>query len=280
MVVLATAGIVTSCATITKDDAFPVPGKAFSVPALQALAGSDGVVTPLAVAGGHPLTAYAVRHPGARGVLLVCGGSGNQVDVAIKGFTRRAAAAGLDLVVFSYFQAGQPVPSVADVRAGVRAVYAATRGMGTPAAASVYVLGHSSGGWFAMDLAAGEPVTGLILAGAETTPADVIRHTYAPWANLVPIVADADAAQLDASRYAPRVRAPTLVVTSTGDRDVPAAVGREVFALLPADAPKRLVVLDGVAHGGYFVSDAFWRAASDLVDRHTGGLTSAAHLTP
>ena len=131
--------------------------------------------------------------------------------------------------------------------------------MRSPAAKTVYVLGHSSGGWFALDLAAQESIQGLALAGAETTPMEVIRRTYAPWASLLVLRPDDDVRQLDASRYAPQVRAPTLLVTSRQDEAVPAVVGAELLALLPAATPKHLVVLDGVAHGRYFLSEEFWQ---------------------
>ncbi len=262
-------GLLAACVGLDKKDAFPVAGAPLQLPALQTLSGPDGTVRPLPVsANGHPVTAYYVRHPNARGVLIFFGGSGNQVDAAIKGFSGRTAALGLDLAVFSYYQQGEPVPTVTQVRAEARAVYDAVKAMHTPASRSVYLLGHSLGGWFALDVAASEKVRGLALAGAETTPAEVIRRTDAPWADLVAIRPDADARQLDASRYAPRVHAPALVVTSHQDEAVPAVVGQELFVMLPATTPKRLVVLDGVTHGRYFLSDKFWAEFSDFFDLH------------
>ena len=251
-----------ACVSLDRRDAFPVAGPPLNLPALQAQAGPGGQVRPLRVAavGGRPVVAYYVHHPDARGVLLFCGGSGNQVEATVRGLGPRTAALGLDLVVFSYYQEGEPIPAVAEVRAKARAVYTAVRALPTPAARSVYLLGYSLGGWFALDVAAaeGKNVRGLVLVGAETTPAEVIRRQYSPWANLVAIRPDEDARQLDAGRDAPRVACPTLVVTSRQDEAVPAVVGRELFGLLPAATPKRLVVLDGVTHGRYFLSDEFW----------------------
>ena len=259
------SGLLCSCVSLGRKDAFPVAGKPLGLPEAQALAGREGTVRPLAVvADGRPVEAYYLHHPGARGVLIFFGGSGNQVDAALKGLGGRTAALGLDLVAFSYFQQGEETPSVAAVRGKAEAVFAAVRGLGTPASRSVYLLGHSLGGWFALDVAARENVRGLALAGAETTPAEVIRRTDFPWADLVAIRPDADARQLDASLYAPHVPARTLVVTSRQDEAVPVAVGQEVYGLLPAATPKRLVVLDGVTHGRYFLSDAFWQAFADF----------------
>ena len=240
-------------------------GKPLTVASLRPQTGQNSEVRPLRVlAGGHPVTAYYVRHPGARGVLIFFGGSGNQVDVAIKGFDKRTQALGLDLVVFSYYQQGEAIPTVAQVRERSKAVYAAVRSLDTPATKSIYLLGHSLGGWFALDVAASERVSGLALAGAETTPAEVIRRTYAPWANLVAIRPDDDAKQLDASLYAPHVQTKTLVVTSRKDEAVPAAVGQKLFGMLPAATPKRLIVLDGVTHGRYFLSDEFWQQFAEF----------------
>ena len=259
-------GLFGGCVALGKKDAFPVPGPPLDVPSLQSVAGPNGQVSPLRVsAASPPLTAYHVRHPAARGVLILFGGSGNEVAASIKNLGPRTAALGLDLVVFSYYQQGEPVPTVAAVRAQARAVYAAVRGMHTRASASVYLLGYSLGGWFALDVAARENVRGLILVGAETTPAEVIRKTDFPWADLVAIRPDADARQLDASLYAPHVHAPTLVVTSRQDEAVPMAVGQEVFGLLPTATPKRLVVLEGVTHGRYFLSDELWRQVAAFI---------------
>ena len=259
-------GPLNSCVSLGKKDAFPVAGPPLDLSTFQSLAGPGSKIAPLEIpAAGRSLTACYVRRPAARGVLILCGGSGNEVAASIKNLGPRTAALGLDLVVFSYYQQGEPVPSVAQVRAEARAVYAAVRGMHTAAAASIYLLGYSLGGWFALDVAASENVRGLILVGTETTPAEVIRRTDAPWANLVAFRPDADARQLDAALYAPRVHAPTLVVTSRQDEAVPEAIGKEVFASLPAATPKQLVVLDGVTHGRYFLSDEFGRQVAVFV---------------
>ena len=254
-----------ACVVIRKKDAFPVPGKLLSLSALQTLADRDGKVQSLRVsAGGRPVTAYYLRHPNARGVLIFFGGSGNQVDAAIKGLGARTASFGLDLVVFAYYQQGEEIPSVAQARAEAKAVYTAVEAMHPPAAKSVYLLGHSLGGWFALDVASSENVRGLVLAGAETTPAEDIRATDFPWANLVVIRPDADTRALDASLYAPHLQTPTLVVTSRQDEAVPAAIGQKIFGMIPATTPKRFVALEGVTHGRYFLSDAFWRQFADF----------------
>ena len=256
----ASCGLLCACVGLGKKDAFPVAGKPLELPSLQALLDQHGTVRPLQVsAGGHPVTAYYVRHPGARGVLIFYGGSGNEIAAPIKVLGKRTESLGLDLAVFSYYQQGEEIPSVATARAEAKAVHDAVAALHTPASRSVYLIGYSLGGWFALDVAAGENVRGLALVGAETTPAEVIHRTYAPWANVVAIRPDDDARQLDASLYASRVQTRTLVVTSTQDEAVPAAVGQKLFGMLPAATPKRLVVLEGVSHGRYFLSEEFWR---------------------
>ena len=265
-----------SCVVIGKKDAFPVPGKPMSLPTLQALADRNSEVLPLcASAGGRAVTAYYVRHPNARGVLIFFGGSGNQVDAAIKGLSGRTAGLGLDLVVFAYYQQGEAIPSVAQARAEAKAVYESVAAMKTLASRSIYLLGHSLGGWFALDVATSEHVRGLALAGAETTPAEDIRATDFPWANLVVIRPDADTRALDAALYAPRLQTPTLVVTSHQDEAVPAAIGQKIFAMIPAATPKRFVALEGVTHGRYFLSDEFWQQFANFFH-----LSSAAKPHP
>ena len=90
------------------------------------------------------------------------------------------------------------------------------------------------------------------------------RSSTAPRARLEAIRPDEDAKQLNASLYASQVRSRTLVVTSNQDEAVPAAVGQEVFGLLPPATPKRLIVLGGVAHGRYFLSEEFWRQFAEF----------------
>ena len=214
--------------------------------------------------GGRPVTAYYVRHAKARGVLLFFGGSGNEIEAPLKVLSKRTEVLGLDLVVFSYYQRSEELPSITTVRAQATAVYAAVQALPTPASRSVYLLGYSLGGWFALDVAASENVRGLALVGAETTLAGVIHQTYASWANVVAIRPDADVRQLDASLYAPQVHARTLVVTSHQDEAVPVAVGQKLFGLLPAATPKHLVVLEGVSHGRYFLSDEFWKQFAEF----------------
>ena len=253
-------GLLCACVKLGKRDAFPVASQTPDLAALRARSEPGGTVRPLAVSvDGRQIEAYYEQHAQAHGVLILFGGSGNELETPLKVLGPRTASLGLDLVVFSYYRQGEEVPSVAQVRTEAKAVFEAVRAMHTPASRSIYLLGYSLGGWFALDVAADENVRGLVLAGAETTPAEVIRKTDAPWASLVVIQPDADAEQLDASSYAPQVRAKTLVVTSRQDEAVPASVGQEVYAMIPATTQKRLVVLDGVTHGRYFLSDEFWR---------------------
>jgi pimeloyl-ACP methyl ester carboxylesterase len=272
LVLGAFCGFLCSCVVLSKKDAFPVAGKPLNIASLQALTDRRGEVQRLEVsADGHPVAAYYVRHPDARGVLIFFGGSGNQVGAAVKVLGTRTEAIGLDLVVFSYYQEGEEIPSVTEARAKTKALYAAVKARNDRASKSIYLLGHSSGGWFALEIAATENVSGLALAGAETTPAEVIRKTYSPLASLVIIRPDEDAKQLDAALYAPHVHSRTLVVTSRQDEAVPVAVAQKLFGLLPAAEPKHLVVLDGVSHGRYFLSEEFWRQFADFFKLHQTG---------
>lgn len=54
------------------------------------------------------------------------------------------------------------------------------------------------------------------------------------------------------------------MVTSRQDEAVPVAVGQKLFGLLSAATPKHLVILEGVSHGRYFLSDEFWKQFAEF----------------
>ena len=256
---LATLAIALSgCVHLSKNDAFPVPAKVINLSTASIVPKSIGdiVAVPVTV-GGRNVRAYRLRIPNSTGVLLFFGGSGNDTESQLRVLGPTVASLGLDLVTFSYYVEGESVPTVTEARAIAKAVYAATAGKQSNPEQSIYLVGHSLGAWFALDVASSMPASGLTIVGAGTTATEVIRATSS-WARLASIQADDDAAQLDSKLFAPKVNVRSLVVTSDKDTDVPTSISKKVFQQLPESLDKQFLVLQDASHATYFRDAKLW----------------------
>ena len=248
------------CVHLSKNDAFPSPARVINLSGAPIVPKSLGdiVAVPITV-GARSVQAYRLRTANSTGVLLFFGGSGNDTESQLRVLGPSVAALGLDLVVFSYYVEGESVPTVSEARVIGRAVYAATAGRQAASEQRVFLMGHSLGAWFALDVASNLPVAGLAVVGAATTATDVIRATSF-WARLANIQADEDSAQLNSQLFAPKVTVRSLVVTSEKDTDVPASISKTVFQQLPMSLDKQLLVLQDASHATYFRDAGLWDA--------------------
>jgi len=195
-----------------------------------------------------------VRGPAPAGTLLYFNGNGGTAQRALVHLLPRARRLGLDLVVLDYRPRGHPAPAVAAVRQAAAALLDAALSEGRPA----WVGGHSLGCWFALDLLRRGDVAGGFLLAPGTTAAEVgARIAGAPLRWLVRLRPDDDVAQLDAERLASEARAPVILFGSTGDRLMVPAFQERILAALPRGTG-RLVLLDGVDHGGFLRNEEVW----------------------
>jgi pimeloyl-ACP methyl ester carboxylesterase len=250
---------VASCYTLTKQDIFEVDFQPLSAAALVALSDEHHVIERLAVSTDDvPISAYWDHGDSSSSILLFFTGNGYGAEAALRRLLVPARKLGLDLIVFNYYDHGQSVPSMAHIRAAAQALYVAAAALPTPAARSILVGGHSLGATFALDTAARNPVQGVFVAAPATTGVEMIKHQlwYSRFAWLRP---DEDYRQFDNLALAQRVHRRTIVFGSESDIDLPPNFTKEVFAALPTDDVRQLVILKNSSHSEYFQQEEFWR---------------------
>jgi pimeloyl-ACP methyl ester carboxylesterase len=258
------------CYSLSQRDIFEVAFKPVAPQALAQLSDARHQLKPLPLSvGGRAVSAYWDDGADARGVLLFFNGNGYGAEAALRRMLVPARALKLDLVVFNYYDEGQPIPSMTEMRALGQALYTASAALPTPAARKVYVAGHSLGATFALDVAARDAVAGAFVAAPATTGVQMIRHQL-PYSRLAWLRPDAEYAQFDNLTIARMVRGPILVVGSEKDEALPPAFTNAVFAAIPKDAQKREVILTDSSHSEYFAKAAFWRDVAAYFGLATG----------
>jgi pimeloyl-ACP methyl ester carboxylesterase len=129
-------------------------------------------------------------------------------------------------------------PAEKALRSDARAVFAFVHSRHP----DVIVVGRSLGSSLAIQLAAEEPVTRLVLI----TPFESIRaiaERVAPFLPMRLLLRD----PYESWRYAPKVNCPTLVIAASHDEIVPLADTRRLVAAFPPDVAT-LRILDGTDH--------------------------------
>ncbi len=213
-------------------------GKVFTIPA------DDG--TPLAAmhleAEGAPVT-----------VLFLHGNAEDLGDILplLEEMRRR----GLSVLAYDYRGYGTTPgkPNEAGIFADTGAVYRhLVERIGVPPG-RVLVYGRSVGSGPAVELAAREPVGGLVLDGAFTSAFRVMTQ--------IPLLPGDRFKNIDRM---PRVRCPVLVIHGTHDRTIPIAHGRALYQA--ARGPRRNLWVDGAGHNDLVevAGERYWDALVDF----------------
>lgn len=259
------------CYTLDRRDMFEVSFRPVTAATLDGLSDAHHRVKPLpVVVDGRVVSAYWDDGDDARAMLVFFDGNGYGAEAAMRRLLIPARALGLDLVTFNYYDQGQPAPSWDEMRRIGRALFDAAAAQPTPAARRILVGGHSLGATFALALAGDRPAAGVFVAAPMTTGVAMVHHQL-PLTRLVWLRPDADYAQFDNLRLAARVRVPTLVTGSDGDKALPPPFTDQVFAALPATTTKREVIIHGTPHSQYFARPAFWRAVAEFFQLPASG---------
>lgn len=121
----------------------------------------------------------------------------------------------------------------------------------------VMLFGESLGGGVAAELAAKQPVKGLILCCTYTSMPDAAAHRF-PWLPCHLVMS----ARFPTERTLPRVSCPVLVIHGTADDRIPYWQGERLYSA--ANEPKRFVRLDGAGHCQWSTPDT-WRELREMM---------------
>ena len=195
----------------------------------------------LATPDGERLVAWhAKAAPGQPTLLYFHGNGGNLADRSDRVALYRGEGYGLLMPAYRGYSGSTGRPSEVSNIADARLAYAWLRARGVPAA-DIVLYGESLGTGIAIQVAAVEPVKGMILDAPYTSIADVAQRQY-PWMWVKPFILDRyNSIDLIAS-----VKVPILVLHGARDGIVPVDMGRAIFAA--ANEPKRLVVFPEAGH--------------------------------
>ena len=169
---------------------------------------------------------------------------------------------GADVLLLDYRGYGRSTgtPDEEGTYRDAQAAYDWLRARGVPVGRLV-VYGESLGGPIATDLAARQPLGGLILESAPSSIVEVARYHY-PFLPVGLFLS----AHYDALGRIGRVRAPVLILHSPGDEIVPFAMAEALYAA--ANDPKQLVRLRGGHNDNFAIAAEIYRAALDEFLRH------------
>lgn len=218
------------------------------------------------------LHGWFVPHPEPRGVLLFCHGNAGNISHRLESI-RIFHELGLSVFIFDYRGYGRSEGSPSEQGTYLDAAAAWDHLLGERGipAESVVVFGRSLGAAIAAQLAAEQPVAGVIVESAFTSAPDLAAELY-PW---LPArwLTRFDYATAD---HLARLAAPVLIIHSRDDEIVPFDHARRLYAL--AEEPKRLLELRGGHNDGFLVSDAeYWAGLREFLDRTLpSGLSRAA----
>jgi fermentation-respiration switch protein FrsA (DUF1100 family) len=213
-------------------------------------------------AGGGSIAAVHLRNPHARYTILFSHGNGEDLGHNLE-FLDRMRDAGFDVLAYDYsgygLSTGRPSERAAYVDIDAAYEYL-TRTADVPPE-RIILHGRSLGGAVAADLAARQPVAGLVLESTFTTIFRVVR-AYP----LVPFDRFRTVDKL------PRITAPLLVIHGTEDGVVPFWQGQRLYEL--AKGPKQRLWVDGAGHNdlGWVAGQEYWNALQEFA-------TSIPHAT-
>jgi hypothetical protein len=227
-------------------------------PAALGLAYEDVELT---ASDGVRLHAWFVPAPGAQRVLLFLHGNAGNISHRLdKLAVFSELGASVLLLDYRGYGRSQGTPDEAGTYRDADAAYAWLRTRGIPAQ-HIVAYGESLGGPIATDLAARQPVGGLILESAPSSILAVARHHYP----VVPVGMFLSI-RYDALEKIGRVHAPLLILHSPSDEIVPYALAEQLYAA--ANQPKRLVQLRGGHNDNFMVAaDTYRTALHDFLQR-------------
>jgi fermentation-respiration switch protein FrsA (DUF1100 family) len=223
--------------------------------------GLDVTEVALSTPDGERLVAWhAKAAPGQPTLLYFHGNGGNLADRSDRIALYRGQGYGLLMLAYRGYGGSTGRPSEPSNVADAKLAYGWLRAQGVPAG-DIVLYGESLGTGVAVQVAAAEPVRGMILDAPYTSIADVAQRQY-PWMWVKPFIRD----RYDSIALIPSIRVPLLVLHGARDQIVPAHMGRAIFAA--ANEPKRIVVFPEAGHLYHTEFGSF-----DVIREFIGGLS-------
>jgi len=198
-----------------------------------ASAGGAAVTLPLRAHG--PRVLVSVRERPGRAAIVYYGGNAEDVAKNLPAFEAAFPRHSLYLLHYRGYGGSEGTPSEANLYADALALFdhASRRHQ------RVIVVGRSLGSGLAVRVASVRRVARLVLVTPYASIVGIAADQY-PWAPVSLILRD----RYESFRYAPRVRAPTLVIVADADQLIPRASSEQLLQCF-APGVARLVVLPG-----------------------------------
>lgn len=187
---------------------------------------------------------YGKAKPG-QPTLLYFHGNGGALEIRCERIAKyMQLGRGIFMMAYRGYSGSTGSPNEKDIIADANLAYETLLADGI-APQDIIVYGESLGTAVAVQVAAANPVRGLILDSPFTSLLSRARLSY-PWLPVSFLLHD----RYMSSDVIKKVQAPLLIVHGEADEVVPVAMGRELFAL--ANDPKELVTLAGAGHNDHW----------------------------
>jgi hypothetical protein len=196
--------------------------------------------------------------PGRPTVLFLHGNAGAIADRADRLAFYQSRGLGAAFLSYRGYGGSTGRPTEAGLVTDAETAYRFLRDRGI-AADRIVAVGESLGTGVAVQLAARQPVSALVLEAPYTAAVDVAARAY-PWVPVRLLMKD----RFLSREVIGTVRAPVLILHGEGDRVIPFTQGQALHARVTA--PATFVSLGPVGHEALF-DPATWAMGADFIDR-------------
>ena len=207
---------------------------------------------------GTRLHAWQVDGKKPSTLVMYFGGNAEEVSWMLDQVTRHAPDASWLLVDYRGYGSSQGSPSEAALVADAVRWYHEVR----PGADRIYVFGRSLGSGVAVQLAALQPVDGVILVTPYDSMVEVGQHHY-PFLPVDWMLRH----RFDSVQRAPKVQAPLLCLVAGRDEIIPMAHSRRLYEAWGGQ--KQWVELAGAGHNSTDGAPLFWSAIRGFLEKKT-----------
>ncbi len=191
-------------------------------------------------------------------VLFLHGNAGEIADRADRYAFYQSRGLGVAFLSWRGYGGSSGSPSETGLLTDAETAYDHLRRQGLPPQ-RIVIVGESLGTGVAVQLAAANPVSAVVLEAPFSAAVDIARAAY-PWLPVGLLMKD----QFRSRDHIASIRAPLLILHGERDQVVPQGFGKRLFEA--ARDPKTFLSLGPVGHEALF-RPATWAAGADFIDR-------------